>query len=344
MPDRLKTVLDLLYGRWSAQAAHAGVQLDVFEAVGDEPVGHDVIARELGLAPELLYRLLRALSALGLLEEHADQRFSLTDAGRLLRKDDPRSLRDMMLLREGPEHTAIWKHLPDMVRDGRQNGFEREYGRAAFAHAAAEPSYARAFDAGMSSQSNLQTGSVLETLRRRDLASIRDVCDIGGGHGHLLGHLLAEYPHLRGTVLERPGVGDLGEVPWAGRLGVADRCRYVAGDMFAEVPAADAYLLKLILHDWNDEECVRLLANARRAAVGAARIFVIEHVIPTDHSTPYAALFDLHMMCWGTGRERSEREYIGLLERAGWSHVGSWYPANGIVGVVEARGAGQGAA
>ena len=341
MSEPLTTVLDLLYGRWRAQAAHAGVALGVFEVVGVEPVRSDEIARRLGLAPEMLYRLMRALSAIELLTEHDDRRFSLADAGRLLRRDDPRSVREVMLLREGPEHTAVWKHLPAIVRDGVQDGFEREFGRSAFEHAAVDDSYARAFDAGMSSHSRLQSLWVLEALRDHDFADVRHVCDIGGGQGHLLSQFLLRYPHIRGTVLERPGVADQGSVPWAAELGVADRCRYAVGDMFVDVPAADAYLMKMILHDWNDEQCIQILRNAHRSAPAGSRMFVIEHVIPPGNASPYAALFDLHMMCWGTGRERTEREYVDLLERAGWVHTAAWYPAAGIVGVVEARRPGS---
>jgi hypothetical protein len=335
MSDPHGIVLELLYGRWRSQATHAGVSLGVFEAIGSEPVHSDAVARELELAPEQLYRLLRALSSLELLTEHDDRRFSLTDAGRLLRGEDPQSLRDLVLLREGPEHTAIWKHLTAIVRDGRQDGFEREYGRTAFEHAAAEPSYGQAFDAGMSSHSRLQSGWVLEALRDRDFAAIRHLCDVGGGQGHLLSQLLLQTPHLRGTVLERSGVADQGEVPWAVKLGVADRCRYVVGDMFAEVPAADAYLMKMILHDWNDEQCLRILQNAHRSAPAGGRMFVVEHVIPTANTAHFSTLFDLHMMCWGAGRERSEREYVDLLERAGWKLAATWYPVNRFLGVVE---------
>ena len=121
---------------------------------------------------------------------------------------------------------------------------------------------------------------------------------------------------------------------WATKLGLQDRCRYVGGDMFEAVPSADAYSLKMILHDWNDSECVEILSNVRKAASGRAQVFIVEHVVP-EHDVPhFSKLFDIHMMCWGTGQERTEAQYESLLERAGWTLAGSHYPANRQMGVI----------
>jgi len=217
------TVLDLMYGRWRTQTMDAGLKLGVFDAVGDEARPAAEVAGELDVDAALLYRLLRALAALGLLSEQPGQAFAVTEAGAFLKKDHPQSLRDIILLREAPEHTAVWKYLPEIVREGVQNGFVREYGRPAFEHAARDAGYGQAFDAGMSSYSRLQTEWVLEALRDYDFSAVRQVCDIGGGHGHLLCHLLLSQPHLSGTVLERAGaLGDRHSL-WAERLKIADR-------------------------------------------------------------------------------------------------------------------------
>jgi hypothetical protein len=108
----------------------------------------------------------------------------------------------------------------------------------------------------------------------------------------------------------------------------------VAGDMFESVPKADAYSLKMILHDWNDAECINILSNIRKAATAPARVLVVEHVVP-DHNVPhFSKLFDIHMMCWGTGQERTETQYRSLLEQAGWMPAGSYYPGNRQMGVI----------
>jgi hypothetical protein len=325
----------MIFGRWRSQILYAGVHLGIFDALADGPKATLAIAEQLGLDPALSYRLLRALGALDLLKEDGSRRFSLTDAGDLLRKDHPQTLRGVTLLEEGPEHYALWKHLPTMVRDGKQNAFIREFERMAFEHAAHDPGYAAVFNEAMSSYSSAQTAWALEALDAYDFSSITCLCDIGGGHGHMLCSFLTKYPHLRGTVLELPSVIEHTALLWADKLNVGDRCTYVAGDMFVDVPAADAYMMKMILHDWNDEECDRILRNIAKAASPGGRVFIVEHVIPGPDTPHFAKLFDIHMMCWGTGRERTVDEYAALLERAGWTYVRTWFPRSRMMGAVE---------
>jgi predicted O-methyltransferase YrrM len=222
-----------------------------------------------------------------------------------------------------------------MVREGKQNAFLREFGRMAFDHASRDTAYAEVFDGAMSSYSSMQAALVLEALQRYDFSRFKHVCDIGGGHGYMACRLLAAHPHLTGTVLERESVIADTERLWAPKLGLSDRCHYMAGDMFHAAPAADAYVMKLILHDWNDDECVHVLENVREAAPAGGRIFVIEHIITGPDAPHFSKLFDVHMMCWGSGRERTEDEYAALLERAGWTYVNTWYPDSRVMGVVE---------
>lgn len=335
MSDPQEKVLDLIFGRWRSQILYAGVKLGVFEALCDGPKKAAAVARELGLDPQLSYRLLRALGSLGLLSENTERTFALTATGELLRSDHPQTLRGVTLLEEGPEHYALWTHLPAMIREGKQNAFVREFGKMAFDHAVHDPGYAEIFDGAMSSYSSAQTDWVLEALGSYDFSTITHLCDVGGGHGYLLCRFLEKHRHLKGTVLERAEViSDAGRL-WARRMGMDKRCEYVAGDMFDTVPAADAYIMKLILHDWNDDECVQILGNQYRKATPGARVFIVEHVIPGPDTAHFAKLFDIHMMCWGTGRERTQEEYAALLQNAGWKYLGTRYPASRAMGVVE---------
>ncbi len=328
-------VLDLIFGRWRSQILYAGARLGVFDALHEETKAAAAIAQELGLDAQLSYRLLRALGALDLLREQEGRRFSLTEAGQYLLADHPQTLRGVTLLEEGPEHYALWKHLPEMVRNGQQNAFVREFGRMAFEHAALNSDYARVFDEAMSSYSSSQTTLALQALEGYDFSSVSHLCDVGGGHGHLICGFLARYPHLRGSVLERPEVVADQSRLWAGKLGLSDRCQYVPGNMFEAVPPADAYVLKLILHDWNDNECVQILRTLHRTAAQGGRVFIVEHLITEPAVPHFAKLFDIHMMCWGTGRERTSAEYAALLERAGWTYRQTWYPPTRTMGIVE---------
>ena len=328
-------VLDLIFGRWRSQILYAGVKLGIFDAVRTGSKKAAQLANELNLDPALTYRLLRALGSLELLREDKDRTFSLTETGELLRSDHPQTLRGVTLLEEGPEHYALWKHLPAMVCDGKQNAFVREFGCMAFDHAVQDAGYAEVFDNAMSSYSSAQAEWVLDALGTYDFSKITHLCDVGGGHGYMLCRLLANYPHLQGAVLERMEVIADSAPLWASKLGVSDRCRYLAGDMFKFAPSADAYMMKLILHDWNDDECVRILQNQHEAATSGGRVFIVEHVIPGPETSHFAKLFDIHMMCWGTGRERTQEEYAALLEKAGWKYVATWFPPSHAMGVVE---------
>ncbi|HXH14460.1 MAG TPA: methyltransferase [Alphaproteobacteria bacterium] len=178
--------MDLIFGRWRRQIFCAGVRLGVFDALaGSAAKSAADLAAELGLDAALLYRLLRALGSLGLLHEDRHRAFSLTAGGQLLRADHPQTLRGVVLLEEGPEHYAVWKHLCDPVREGKPDGFVREFGHPVFVHAVEDPGYGAVFNAAMSSYTSAETAVVLEALAGYDFSAISHICEVGGGHGYL---------------------------------------------------------------------------------------------------------------------------------------------------------------
>jgi hypothetical protein len=328
-------VMDLIFGRWRSQTLYAGTELGIFDHLDKEkPKKSECLAKELSVAPALLYRLLRAQATMGLLTEDATRGFVLTAAGDLLRTTHPQSLNSMVRLEEGPQHYALWKHLPAIIRDGQQNAFVREFGRMAFDYALENTDYAHRFKHAMSSYSAVQSTLAIHALSHHDFSNIRTFCDVAGGHGHLMCALLEAHPNLAGIVFDLPEVVADADQLWAYRLGLQGRCNYVGGDMFEGVPNADAYSLKMILHDWDDAECLQILSNIRRSAPGMAQIFIVEHVVPPHDVPHFSKLFDLHMMCWGTGRERTENEYKRLLEAAGWKYSRCYYPDNHLMGVL----------
>jgi hypothetical protein len=339
--DVQTTVLDLIFGLWKARILYAGLRLGIIDALNHSRKSALQITEQLGLDPALGYRLLRAMASIGLLEEGAQRFFALSPAGLLLCSDAPESLRDIALLQDGPEHTAIWDHLPAMVRDGRQSGFVRHFGHSPFAHADTNPEYGKVFDVAMTAYSSLQAKAFVEALSAWNFPKAISVCDIGGGQGRLLCAVLEARREWSGVVLERPGVLKDGESLWGEKLRLSGRCSYVPGDMFLEAPQANLYLLKLILHDWEDDACVKLLTNARRAACPESRLFIIEHVIPGPETPHFAKLYDIHMMCWGTGRERTVVEYASLLREAGWRFTGLHPMPSVGMSIVAARGAGD---
>lgn len=314
-------VMELITGRWRSQTLYTGVELGVFEVVEEQPKHAVEIADQLDLDEEKGYRLLRALGSLDLLDESGDRRFSLTPAGALLQEDHPGSLRGVALLEEGPSHYATWKHLPDIVRDGEPHGFQREFGRELFEHVEADPDYAEVFNEAMSSYSRMESAMVSDLLDGIDFSEFDQVCDVGGGHGHLVSTLINDTPSVEGVVLELPNVVEDEEQHWHEPLGVSDRVRFVAGDFFEEVPTADAYLMKHILHDWDDAECVEILSTIREAAPNRARLFNCEFVVPGPDEPHLGKLFDIHMMVATGGQERTESEYAELFDEAGFELV-----------------------
>jgi len=330
--------LDIISGRWKSQILHTGVMLGVFDCVRSDFKNTSSIANELGLDPKLTYRLLRALGSMGLLKEQANgesgSRFSVTAKGKLFSKDHAQSLRGITLLEEGPEHYAIWKHLPAMIKDSQQNAFLREYGHKIFDYRDRNPDYAEVFNQAMTSYSAAQTAWVLEALQGYNFSNIFHICDVGGGSGHLLASLLVKYPQLTGTVLELESVTSKKEELLAHKLGVSERCSYIRGDMFTDVPSADAYIMKMILHDWNDDECVKILTNINKASPSLGRLFIAEHLIPGPEMPHFSKLFDIHMMCVASGKERTIEEYSNLLQRSGWRYNQTLH-SNGQTGLIE---------
>lgn len=330
-----ENVVDIIFGRWKSQITYAGVKLGIFDQLNSR-LSSIELAKQLDLDPALSYRLLRALASIGLLQEDDVGRFSITPMGKFLRSDNPQTLRATILLEEGPEHYAIWKHLSAMIKDGKQDGFVREYGDRVFEYAVKNASYAEIFNQAMSSYSATHTKWVLEALDRYDFSGIHHLCDIGGGHGHLICNLLLKHSHLKGTVLELEQVIKDKDLLWASKMGAADRCNYLAGNMFNQVPSADAYIMKMILHDWNDDECVKILSNIQKASHEGARIFIVEHIVPGPEEPHFSKLFDIHMLCALTGRERTVKEFSVLLQEAGLDYVKTHYPPSRTIGIIEA--------
>ena len=343
LDNNYEKTVDIIFGRWKSQILYTGVKLGIFDCITSHVKSASNVANELGLDDKLAYRLLRALSSMGFLkEEPASHGFSITSQGELLRKDHSQTLRDVILLEEGPEHYAIWKYLPTMIKDGKQNSFVREFGCKLFEYRDRNPDYAEVFNQAMSSYSSTQTGWVLEALDKYDFSDIHHICDIGGGTGHLLGNLLAKYPHMKGTVLELESVISKKELLLAPKLKVSERCFYVAGNMFcsnnnSQLPSADAYIMKMILHDWSDEECVEILSNIYGSSPRHARLFIAEHLVPSPNIPHFSKLFDIHMMCVASGKERSIDEYSSLLEQSGWKYIHTHHPnqQNRLIQVIE---------
>jgi hypothetical protein len=222
-----------------------------------------------------------------------------------------------------------------MIKDGQQNAFLSEYGDNLFEYAHKNADYSKVFNEAMSSYSAMHTAMVLEALNGYDFSNISHICDIGGGQGHLLSHLLSKYNHLNGTILELDPVVNNQDSSWQNKMGLQNRCKYVKGDMFEQIPSSDLYTMKMILHDWDDEECIKILSNIHKSASDKSKVFIIEHIVSNPGIPHFSKLFDVHMMCATSGRERTTEEYESILNQSGWRYNKTLYPSSKIIGVIE---------
>ena len=242
----------------------------------------------------------------------------------------------MALLEEGPVHYAAWKHLPDLVREGKTDGLRREFGVGLFDYLARDGHYADIFSNAMSGYSAAEAAAIRAVLAGK-LTGTLLFCDIGGGFGYLLAALLEDRPSATGIILDLPTVVADKAQHVARTAELADRCTYVAGDMFESVPEADIYVMKHIIHDWTDDECTTFLSVTRRAARPGSRLMIFEWVIPTGGGSDFSKLVDIHMMCISTGRQQSAREFDDLLSSAGWQMEGVSAIPDSPLSLVEAR-------
>jgi hypothetical protein len=302
-------LLGMLTGHWVTRIISAAAELSVMDhlAAGAR-TAEDVAARE-GSDSAATFRLMRACASLGLLRL-VDGGFAVTPMGELLRRDVPLSMRDAALVQGGYSTWQCWGRLTDAVRTGH-NQMTEALGMSQFEYFAQHPAEGAAFSAAMAGITALVVEDAIALIDTEDVVH---AVDVGGANGTLVQALMLTQPTLRGTVLELPHVVK-DALRQAEQAGLSNRFTATEGDFLVGVPQADLYLLKWILHDWDDEDCRTILRNCRAAAQPGGRAVVIEVLLGTnDHS----ALQDINMLCVTSGRERELAEYDALFAATGW--------------------------
>jgi hypothetical protein len=310
-------LLRLVSGYQLAQALHVAARLSVGDRLAAGPRPNEELAAETDVHADALYRLLRALASAGVLHELPGRRFALTELGEGLRSDVPGSVHAWALMIGRPMHWNTWSSLADSIRTGK-NTFQLVHGTDVWSYRAEHPDELAIFDGAMTSMSGALAAAVLDAY---DFGRFREVVDVAGGRGALLAAVLAEHSGVRGVLFDQSDV-----VANAGALldRFGDRCSAVGGSFFERVPdGADAYMLKSILHDWEDEECVAILRVIRKAMAEDGVVLVLERDLGGPNENAPAKMSDLNMLVNPGGRERSEQEYEALLEAAGLRYVGA---------------------
>jgi hypothetical protein len=305
-------MMGLITGYWRTQAVGVAATLAIADRLVDGAKTVAELAAETEVNELALYRLMRGLASLGVFLEDPASTFALTPLGSTLRSGVPGSMRDMAIAQSAPGHWLPWGRLEDAVRSGVRTT-AAVLGCEIFEWYGAHPTEAAAFSGAMA---NLSALAAQETGQALSLPAGATVVDVGGAHGTLLAGVLNANPNARGVLIDLAHVIETAPKALAA-LGIGDRVEAIAGDFFTSVPPGDVYLLKQILHDWNDEQCVTLLKNCVRAMRSSGKVVVVEMVVPEDGSPSMAQMMDLNMMVLLPGRERTAREFSALFQAAG---------------------------
>jgi hypothetical protein len=328
----------IVTGSWKTQAAYVAARLGIADLLAAGARSAADLADDTGCHPGALHRLLRALATIELLRERADGTFELTATGSLLRSGASDSLRSWTLHWGGPSW-QVWGDLLHSVTTG-ESARPRVLGSSGFDRLAADPAAAATFHDAMVELTRLLAP---DFTRAVDWTGTRRIVDVGGGYGELLVAALTACPGASGVLFDAPHALEGARVHLQ-VAGLDHRCEFVAGDFLSAIPpGADTYLLKSVLHDWDDARARRILDNCRRAIARDGRLLVLERIVPRRMETSPAdqglACMDLHMLVQLAGRERTERELRDLLSAAGF-RTERVTPLGSTIAVLEASPAG----
>ncbi len=302
-----------------SQAIHVAATLGIADLLAAGARASDDLATATKTHAPSLYRLLRALAAEGIFEEQAGRRFANNAASEMLRSDASVSAYGWALFIGRQYFWEGWGNLLHSVRTG-ESGVAHAVGMDPWSYRAEHPEESAIFDRAMTDTTRALSAAIVEAY---DFGRFNRIADIAGGHAAQLAAILARYPGTTGVLFDQPhvvaGAGEL-----LTRAGVADRCSIVSGSFFEAAPEADAYVLKHILHDWGDDDCVRILRTLQAAAPASARLLVIERIVGPPNEDPESKLSDLNMLVGPGGIERTRDEFAVLFASGGWRLVDAY--------------------
>jgi hypothetical protein len=299
-------------GYWVSQAIYVAAKLGIADLLKDGPQSCVALATATGADPASLFRLMRALSSVGIFSQLGQNRFAMSRLAESLQTEVHGSLRAMVIT-IGEIHYQACGDLLHSVQTGSP-AFNNVFGTSLFDYLQQNADAADTFNQGMTNLSSMLAYAVLMAY---DFEGISSIVDIGGGQGKLLGKILQFNPDTRGTVFDMFSTIEMAnQQPDKNACG---RCSYLVGDFFTSVPqGADAYLLCGVIHDWNDERAITILRNCRAAMTKKSKLLLVDTVVPDAASVSFSKLLDLNMLVMNGGRERTKAEFCALLEAAGY--------------------------
>jgi hypothetical protein len=311
---------------------YVAAELGLPDLLAARPQNIAELAATTGCNPASLYRVMRALAEIGVFtEDEEGRRFSSAPLGAVLQSHVPGSMRGLVRMMGSDWHWRTWEGILASVRTGKP-AIDIVYGSSFYDFLAAHPSEAQIFDQAMTSLSSVENAAISRTV---EIDGPATVVDVGGGHGHLLAALLDSRPEARGILFDLPTVIDGARAAIRDR-GLADRCELIGGDFFVSIPSGGSvYLVKFVLHNWNDEHAVAILGRCREAMKPGARLLLVEQVVPRGNEPSPTKVLDLQMMAFLEGRERTVEEFRALLARTGFA-LQRVVPTGTIAYIIEA--------
>jgi hypothetical protein len=317
-----------------SSALYPVLKLKVADHMASGPCTSAALAQATGANRDALYRVMRMLASVGVFDETEPHLFALTPVGTLLRSDVPGSVHDLALWLCDPFHFQTYGELLHSLTTGKPSA-DKVVGMPVFEYLPRDPELSERFNNAMTGFSAAVIPGVLKAY---DFSGIHVMCDVAGGHGEILVSILRQYPKMRGVLFDLEHV-ITGAIPRIQSMGLAKRCQTASGDFFKAVPAgADAYIMKHIIHDWDDDRAAAILTNIREALQGKpnGRLLLIEAVIQPGNQPDLMKLIDIEMLLIPGGRERSADEFAALFSRAGFE-LTRIVPTESPLAVVEAR-------
>jgi hypothetical protein len=324
-------ISQLLSGYWISQALYVVAKLRVPDLLKDGPKTADELALVTQSHSRSLYRLLRALASVGVFVEDDAGRFSSAPLANCLRSDLPGSQHALAIMLGEQQYQAFGQLLYS-VQTGKM-GFDKVFGVPIFDYLQEHPEQAKVFDLAMVGVHGRETAAMLDAY---DLSDIGCLADIGGGNGSVLTAVLQKYPKLKGILFDLPGVVERAKANIEA-CGLTARCQVAPGNFFESVtPGADAYLMRHIIHDWDDAKALAILRHVHTAMKADGKLLVVESVIPPGNAPSFGKLLDLVMLVGPGGAERTETEFRKLYEAAGF-RLTRIVPTKAEVCVIEGR-------
>lgn len=303
-------MMQWITSKWISKPIHVAAELGIADLLRDKPMSVEKLAQRTKTHAPTLYRLLRALSAVGIFAEIDDQVFDLSPLAQCLCSE---AMRPLVMMFLSDWHDKAWSNLAYSVRTGKP-AFDHAFGKGAFEWMEENPEARSILDRGQGLKAIGFAEAVIEAY---DFSDISSICDVGGGQGTFLIQLLANYPHIMGIVADLQGAVVSAEKAIV-KADLHDRCKAIPYDFFKDAPpVCDAYFLVNILHDWEEEICCRILKNISQAMNADSRLLIVEYLLEPGPGFSVAKLLDIEVLVMGGGRERTVDEYKALLDSVG---------------------------